>query len=80
MAILNKRLEEDAKAEQMINRSIFSDKINYINSYVIMTPSLTIRKHKRLYSSLEANEDLIPDMIFDGDRIRDTYLDRYDGV
>ena len=50
-----------------------------------MNPGLTIRplgdrKHKRLYSSLEKNEDLIPDMIFDEDRIRDIYLDRYDGV
>ena len=26
------------------------------------------------------NEDLIPDIIFDEDRIRDIYLDRYDGV
>ena len=48
-------------------------------------PGLTIkpledRKHKRLYSSLEMNEDLIPDMIFDEDRIRDIYLDRCDGV
>ena len=46
-----------------------------------MNPSLTIRpledrKHKRLYSSLETNEDLIPDMIFDEDKIRDIYLDR----
>ena len=52
MAILNKRPQEEAKAEQMINWSIFSDKINYINSYMSMTPSLTIkpledRKHKR---------------------------------
>ena len=50
-----------------------------------MNPSLTIRpledrKHKRLYSSLKTDDDLIPDMIFDEDRIRDTYLDRYDGV
>ena len=29
MAILNKRPKEDAKAEQMINWSIFNDKINY---------------------------------------------------
>ena len=40
-----------------------------------MNPSLTIelledRKHKRLYSSLKTDEDLIPDMIFDEDRIR----------
>ena len=50
-----------------------------------MNPSLTIRpledrKHKRLYSSLEMNEDLIPDMIFDEDKIRDIYLDRDNGV
>ena len=85
MAILNKRPKEDARAEQMINWSIFSDKIKYVNSHVGMIPSLTIkpledRKHKRLYSSLETNEDLIPDMIFDEDRIRDIHLDRYNGV
>ena len=50
-----------------------------------MKPGFTIRpledrKHKGLYSSLEMNEDLIPGMIFDEDRIRDIYLDRYDGV
>ena len=85
MAILNKRPKEDAKAEQMINWSIFSDKIKYINSYVSMNPSLAIRpledrKHKILYSSLKTDEDLIPDIIFDEDRIRDTYLDRYDDI
>ena len=85
MEILNKKPKEDARAEQMINWSIFSDRIKYINSYVSMNPSLTTRpledrKHKRLYSSLETNEDLIPDMIFDEDRIRDIYLDRYNGV
>ena len=58
MAILNKRPKKDAKAEQMINWSIFSDKIKYINSYVSMNPSVTIspledRKLKRLYSSLK---------------------------
>ena len=41
-----------------------------------MNPSLTIkpledRKFNRLYSILEMSEDLIPDMIFDEDRIRD---------
>ena len=44
-----------------------------------MNPSLTIRpledkKHKRLYSNLKADEELIPDIIFVEDRIRDTYL------
>ena len=85
MAILNKKPKEDARAKQMINLSIFSGEIKYVNSYVSMNPSLTIRpledrKHKRLYGSLETNEDLTPDMISDEDRIRDIYLDRYDGV
>ena len=61
MAILSKKPKEDATAEQMINWSIFSDKIKYVNSYVSMNPSLTIRtledrKHKRLYGSLETNK------------------------
>ena len=85
MAILNKGPKDDTKTEQMINWSVFSDKIKYVNSCVNMSPSLTIRpledkKHKRLYSNLKADEDLIPDIIFDEDRIRDTYLDKYDGV
>ena len=85
MEILNKRLTDDAKTEQMINWSIFSDKFTYVNSCANMNPSLTIRpledkKHKRLYINLKADEELIPDIIFDEDRIRDTYLDKYDGV
>ena len=85
MAILNKNPKEDARAEQMINWSIFSDRIKYVNSYVSMNPSLIIRpledrKHKRRYSSFETNEDMIPDMIFDEDKIREIYLERYDGV
>ena len=86
MEILNKGPKDDAKTEQMINWSIFSDKIKYVISCVNMSPSLTIRpledkKHKRLYSSLKVDEDLIPGIIFDEDRIReDTYLDKYDGV
>ena len=85
MAILNRRPKDNAKTEQMINWSIFSDKITYMNSCANMNPSLTIRpledkKHKRLYNNLKADEELIPDIIFDEDRIRDTYLDKYDGV
>ena len=85
MAILNKRPKDDAKTEQMVNWSIFRDKITYVNSCAKVNPSLTIRpledkKHKRLYSNLKADEELILDIIFDEDRIKDTYLDRYDGV
>ena len=55
MTILNKRLKDDTKREQMINWSILSDKIKYVNSCSIMNLSLTIRplddkKHKRLYN------------------------------
>ena len=85
MAILNKGPKDDTKAEKMINWSIFSDKIIYVNSCVNMSASLTIRpledkKHKRLYSNLKVDEDLIPDIIFDEDKLRDTYLDKYDDV
>ena len=85
MAILNRRPKDDAETEQMINWSIFSDKITYLNSCANMNSSLTIRpleerKHKRLYSNLKVDEELIPDIIFDEDRIRDTYLDKYNGV
>ena len=85
MAILNKIPKDDAKTEQMINWSIFSDKITYMNSCANMNSSLTIRpledkKHKRLYSNLKADEELILDIIFDEDRIKDTYLDPYDDV
>ena len=81
MAILNKGPKDDAKTEQIVSWSVFSDKIKYMTSCVNMSPSLTIRplqdkKHKRLYNNLKADEDLIPDIIFDEDRIRDTYLDK----
>ena len=76
MAILNRRPKDDAKTEQMINWSIFCDKITYVNSCANMNPSLTIRpledkKHKRLYSNLKVDEELIPDIIFGEDRIKD---------
>ena len=85
MAILNKRPKDDTKTEQMINWSIFSNKIAYMSSCTNMNPSLTIRlledkKHKRLYSNLKADEEPIPNITFDEDRIKDIYLDRYDGV
>ena len=56
MAILNKKSRDDSKIEQMINWSIFSDLIKYVDgiSCSDATPSLTVeplddRKHKRLY-------------------------------
>ena len=86
LAILNKKSRDDAKIEQMINWSIFSDRITYVDgSFCSMTPNLTIRtlddkKHKRLYNGLKTDDDLVSDIIFDEYRIRTTYLDKYDGI
>ena len=58
MAILNKTFKDDIKTEQMINWSLLSDLIKYIDgsSCSDMIPSLTVkpldyRQHKRLYKS-----------------------------
>ena len=74
MAILNKTSRDDIKTEQMINWSILSDLIKYIDgsSCSDMISSLTVkpldfRKHKRLYNSLKADKDLSSDVIFEGD-------------
>ena len=87
MAILNKKSKDDTKTDQMINWSIFSDRIKYVDDSFCsnMTPRLTIKplddkRHKRLYNGLKTDEDLIPDKIFNEDRIRDTYLEMYDGI
>ena len=81
MAILNKKSKDDVKIEQMVNWSIFSDLIKYVDgsSYSDVTSSLTVRpldnrKHKRLYNSLKFDEDLTADIIFEEDRIRDVYF------
>ena len=70
MAVLNKKFREDVKIEQMINWSIFSDLIKYVDgsSCSDVIPSLTVRplddrKHKRLYNSLKIDEDLTADNI-----------------
>ena len=66
----------------MINWSIFSDKIRYVDSCMNRTPRLTIRpleekKHSKLFSTLEVKEDHIPDIIFDENRIKETYFDKF---
>ena len=69
----------------MINWSIFSDKIRYIDSCKNVTPNLTIRpleekKHRRLFSTLEVQEDQIPEMIFEENKVKEAYFDRYEDV
>ena len=87
MAILNKKSKDDAKIEQIINWSIFTDLIKYVDeiSCSDVTPSLMVRplddrKHKRLFNSLKTDEDLTADIIFEEDRVRDVYFEKYDGI
>ena len=87
MAIFNKKSRDDAKIEQMINWSINSDLIKYVDgsSCSDVTPSLMVkplddRKHERLYNSLKIDENLTADIIFEEDRVRDVYFDKYDGI
>ena len=87
MATLNKKSRDEAKIEQMINWSIFSDLIKYVDgsSCSDVISSLTVKpfdnsKHKRLYNSLKIDENLTADIIFEEDRVRDIYFDKYDGI
>ena len=84
-AISNADSRDENKIAQMINWSIFSDKIRYIDSCMNVTPRLTIRplgerKHRRLFSTLEIQEDQIPEMIFEENKVKEGYFDRYEGV
>ena len=59
--ITNRNIKDENKIEQMINWSIFSDKIRYVDSSVNKTPKLTIRpledkKHRRHINTLEIQE------------------------
>ena len=87
MAILNKTSKDDTKKEQMINWSILSDLIKYVDgsSCSDIIPSLTVRplgyrKHKRLYNSLKTDTDLTSNVTFDGDKAEDVNIDKYDGI
>ena len=87
MAILDRVSREDIKTEQMIQWSILSDLITYIDGSLCsdMIPSLTVKpldyqQHKRLYHSLKTDKDVTTDVIFEGDKVRDDYFDKYDGI
>ena len=78
MAILNKKSKDDAKIEQMINWSIFSDLVKYVvgSSCSYAIPSLNVkplddRKHKRLYNSLKIDKNLTIYITFVEDKVRD---------
>ena len=82
---MNGNIKDENKIEQMINWLIFSDRIRYVDSSMNETPKLTIRpleekKHRRLFNTLEIQEDQIPEMIFEEEKVKDAYFDRYEGV
>ena len=85
MVILNKVYKDNIKTEQMIDWSILSDLIKYIDGSLDMAPSLTVkpldyRQHKRLYHSLKTDKDLTVDIEFEGDTLKEEYFDRYEGI
>ena len=87
MDILNKTSRDNTKIEQMINWSILSNLIKYVDrsSCSDIIPSLTVRpldyrKQRRLYNSWKTDEDLTFDIIFEEDRVKDIYFEKYDGI
>ena len=69
----------------MINWSIFSNKIRYVDSSTNENQKLTIRpleekKRRRLFNTLEIQEDQILEMIFEENKVREAYFDRYEGI
>ena len=72
---MNVNSKDENKIEQMINWSIFSDKIRYVNSCMNETSKLTIRplekkKHRRLFSTLEIQDNQVPEMIFEENKAK----------
>ena len=84
-AITNINIKDKNKIEQMINWSIFSEKIRYVDSSMNETPKLTIRpleenKHRQLFNALEIQKDQILEMIFEENKVKETYFDKYEGI
>ena len=57
-AITNINIKDENKVDQMINWSVFSDKLRYVDSSINDAPKLIIRpleenKHRRLFNALE---------------------------
>ena len=49
------------------------------------TPKLTIRpleekKHRRLFNTLEIQEGQMLEMIFEENKVKEAYFDRYEGI
>ena len=69
----------------MINWSIFSDKLRYVDSSINEMSKLIIRpleenKHRQLFNALEMHENQIPEMIFEENKVKEIYFDKYEGI
>ena len=69
-AITNINTKDENKVDQMINWSIFSDKLRYVDSSINEIPKLTIRpleenKYRQLFNALEIQDDQMPELIFE---------------
>ena len=83
--ITNINVKDENKVEQMINWSIFSDKIRYVDTSMNETPKLTImpleeKKHRRLFNALEMQECQKLEMIFEETKVKEAYFVRYEGI
>ena len=84
-AITNINTKDNNEIDQMINWSIFSDKVRYVDSSINETPKLIIRpleenKHRQLFNALEIQENQTPDMIFEENKVKETYFDKYECI
>ena len=69
----------------MIHWSILSDLSKYVDGSLDMAPSLTVkpldyRQHKRLYHSLKTDKSLTVDIEFEGEKLKEEYFERYEGI
>ena len=85
VVILNKINKDDTKREQMIHWSILCDLIKYIDGSLDMAPSLTVKsfdciQYKRLNNSLKTDKDLTVHIESKGDRLKEEYFDKCDGI
>ena len=81
----NINIKDESKIDQMINWSIFSDKLRYVDSSINEKPKLSIRpleenKHRQLFNALEIQENQILEMIFEENKVKETYFDKYEGI
>ena len=49
-------------------------------AHSLTVKSLDYRQNKRLYQSMKTDKGLTVDIEFEGDKLKEEYFDRYDGI